>query len=184
MLYLFDIDGTLVRSFMREGGGGVSRAYDLVEMLPGRRDRIQALEADGHDIALVTNQGGVAFGYQTLDQVLDKMGRVLDALGLLATPIDGFALCVGPNAAPGAKLLYLSLHHPQATIEQWRTGVADDWAIWRKPGGGMLLKAIADRQGSAETTVFVGDMDSDRAAADAAGVRYQDAAEFFGPARA
>jgi HAD superfamily hydrolase (TIGR01662 family) len=176
MLYLFDIDGTLIRSFMREGGGGASQAYDLVEVLPGRRERIEALRGRGHHVALVTNQGGVAFGYQTLDQVLDKMGRVLVALGLSDEPA-GFPFCIGSSADIRPRLLYMSLGHPNARIPLWRNVGYDDW---RKPGGGMLRKAMADHAHPPDLTVFVGDMDSDRLAAEHAGVPYSDAESFFG----
>lgn len=175
MLYLFDIDGTLVRSFMREGGA-ISQSYDLVELLPGRRERLESLRGRGHQVALVTNQGGVAFGYQSVARVLDKMGRVLDALGL-HDGTSGFPLCCGPDCDTQQRLLYVSLGHPNAKVSEWQTATDDDW---RKPGGGMLRKAMADHGQAPECTVFVGDMDSDRAAADAAGVSYSDAVSFFG----
>jgi histidinol phosphatase-like enzyme len=187
MLFLFDIDGTLVRSFMREGGGGASQAYDLVEILPGRRERLDALRAEGHHLALVTNQGGVAFGYQTATQVLAKIGRVADAAGLMPTwicsgprlawTIDGFRIAdrLARDVAP--PFAYVSFDHPKAHDAMFLSRPDDDW---RKPGPGMIQQARADYGTILSHIVFVGDMDTDRQAAEAAGVLYMDAAEFFG----
>lgn len=169
-LYLFDIDGTLIRSFMREGGQ--AEDYGLVEVLPKRRSALDALRAAGHSVALVTNQGGVAFGYQTKGEVAHKLGRVLTALGL-----PGEARCIAgrPRRRPPPSL-YVSLVHPKAKDPAYRCDAGDDW---RKPGGGMIRQAMRDHSAWPEATKFIGDMDSDRLAAGATGVRYQDAGEFF-----
>jgi len=172
MLYLMDIDGTVVRSFMRESGGGAAQEYDLVEVLPGRRAALDQLSADGHAVALVTNQGGVAFGYQTQDQVIAKMMRICEALGLPVSEAKWGADNLGPAS------VYVSFGHPQARVAEWRTDPDDDW---RKPGGGMIVEAIRDYRVDKGRTVFVGDRASDEQAAVAAGVVYIDAVEFFGP---
>lgn len=204
-LFLFDIDGTVVRSFMREGKGGARATagdYDTVEVLPGRRELLDRLRADGHRLALVTNQGGVAFGYQTVPQVLVKLGRVLGELGFdpypvplareshydavvpailgrFADPRATFVACFVPEergkvtSPPHA---YVSMGHPNAKVSDWRDPEGFDW---RKPGGGMIRQALADYGSAPEHATMVGDMDSDRLAAEAAGVAYIDAAEFF-----
>lgn len=204
MLYCLDIDGTLIRSFMREQGetrdfehvcprcGEVgtlelredsewhcercpwagdenAAVYDRVEVLPGRHRKLSTLALGpitpgvsapkNPRFALVTNQGGVAFGYQTVEQVYAKIGRVLAAFSFF----DGCPVSV-----------HVAFNHPKATVEQYRR---DDRI--RKPGPGMLLQAMRRHRMDAVTTVMVGDMHSDRHAAGAAGVRYYDAEEFF-----
>lgn len=174
-LVLFDLDGTLIRSFMRETGGGQQQAYDLVEVLPGRLERVTSLRVDGTHVAFVTNQGGVAFGYQTLDQVARKMRAVCD---LFAMPRWAGWI----NSRGGRDPLYLeppvvyvSLGHPNAELEEYRVDSG-----WRKPGGDMIRQAMIDYEVMEPSLVlFVGDMDSDRLAAAAAGVEYADAAEYF-----
>lgn len=157
-LYLFDLDGTLIRSFMREGH---ANAYDNVEVLPYRRQRLAELRGAGHRLAGVTNQGGVAFGYQTEQQVMDKMQRIVDALGM---PRGDFPV-------------YVCFAHPKATVD----GYADpEECERRKPQPGMLFEAMRNADTSPEGTVFVGDMESDRQAAELAGTRYVDAEDFFG----
>lgn len=166
MLYMFDIDGTLIRSFLREGGD--RSEFDLIEVLPGRREKVRLLaEEPGTRFALVTNQGGVAFGYQTEEQVWRKVAGVAAEFEMFhARPVSFHVAC----------------GHPKGTVERW---AFDD--VRRKPGPGMLMEAIY-RHGHLGNAVFVGDMDSDRLAAAAAqrqcrfahvALEYVDAQEFF-----
>lgn len=159
MLYLFDLDGTLIRSFLREGDA--EHDYDDVEILPGRLERLRELASEDHytGFGLVTNQAGVAMGYQTPEQVHAKIGRVLTELEFFF----GHPFSV-----------HIAMHHPNARLEQWK---ADDGR--RKPGGGMIVEAIRAHIVMREDTVFVGDMVTDMEAAAEAEVTYVDAAEFF-----
>lgn len=168
MLYIFDFDGTLIRSFMREEAGKhgtelKADVYDVVEVLPGRAEALRRLlTVEGHALAAATNQGGVAFGYQTVGQVALKMERVVEALGLQ------------PYEMP----VYVCHHHPKATADpdHWRDPAG---CQRRKPAPGMLLEAMNDLGFSTRQTVYVGDMDTDKLAAGAAGIAYVDAEEFF-----
>lgn len=175
MLFLFDIDGTLVRSFMRETPGGDRPEYDLVQVLPGRREKLAELLEAGHRVALVTNQGGVAFGYQTPGQVLAKMERVLDELGLAQNRPWRAQTGPAPYRRREPADVYIAYTHPKAAIARW---CVDDG--WRKPGPGMLLRAAFDYDVPLDGVLFVGDMDTDATAAVGANVRYEDATSFFG----
>jgi D-glycero-D-manno-heptose 1,7-bisphosphate phosphatase len=158
MLYCFDLDGTLIRSFLREGDK--AHDYDDVEILDGRAARINGLIARDPAVrfALITNQAGVAMGYQTEQQVWAKMTRVLVELGLLRQPTT----------------VHVAFNHPEAKLDQYR---ADDGM--RKPGPGMILMAKRAHGAGSVETLFVGDMESDHQAALAARVPYMDAEEFF-----
>lgn len=162
MLYLFDIDGTLIRSFMREGVADRASAYDMVEVLPGRREKLvyHAANLSTGGFGLVTNQGGVAFGYQSTGQVYRKIGQVIAAFdGFFGTPVS----------------VHVCFEHPKAKIERWKVD-----SPRRKPGPGMIEEAMrAHAYESTVDVIFVGDMDTDREAAEAAGVSYVDAEEFF-----
>lgn len=173
MLYLMDIDGTLIRSYMREGAP--PEAYELVTVLPGRLEKLRQLRAAGDRVALVTNQGGVAMGYQTFEETRAKMLEVLDALEFPASKMVPLRLAADGQMR-GAALVYAAVHHPKARVREWLCSEESDW---RKPGGGMILRAMADYEVTVEETVFVGDLPSDAAAADAAGVSYVDALVFF-----
>jgi D-glycero-D-manno-heptose 1,7-bisphosphate phosphatase len=159
MLYCFDVDGTLVRSFMREGGAE-AQDYDKVELLPDRLDRLEGcLRSSESCFAIVTNQAGVAFGYQTIEQVHQKMGRVLAA-------VDFF------GGHPTT--MHIATEHPNAKIEAYKGDAGR-----RKPGPKMLLEAIELHGVFVQEAVYVGDMDTDQQAAEAAGIRYIDAKIFF-----
>jgi histidinol phosphatase-like enzyme len=184
MLFLFDIDGTLVRSFLREGGKVAD--FDLVEVLPRRAEVIAELYKDNRTcIALVTNQGGVALGYQTKYQVAQKITRLLGDVGISRGPIrtrpgaaiDEHGMALPSHVPASMPAAYVSFGLEHATEPEY-TVLPDD--TWRKPGPGMLIVAMLDWQHLRRETVFVGDMDSDRAAAIAADVSYVDAEEFFG----
>jgi D-glycero-D-manno-heptose 1,7-bisphosphate phosphatase len=158
MLYAFDIDGTLSRSFLREGDA--EHDYDDIEILPDRRDAIHALAGPNARFALITNQAGVAMGYQTPEQVWRKLGGVIAAFG-------------GFHCRPVS--LHVCFDHPDAKVAMWKM----DPCPRRKPGPGMLIEALEAHHVDPTDAVFVGDMKTDRQAAEAAQVEYYDADEFF-----
>lgn len=174
MLYLFDLDGTVIRSFLREGAPRTPENYAEVELLPGRREKLSGLREAGHSVAFVTNQGGVAMGYQRREEVVAKLAAVFRALGCLSV-VGADMVRSSPGDGPPA-VFYVAYGHAKATVVEWRTGEGDGW---RKPGGWMISQALLDYNVPASHVLFVGDMDSDREAAEAAGVRYSDAVEFF-----
>lgn len=158
VLYIFDIDGTLIRSFMREGARD---RYDDIELLPKRVKMLRSLAYHGAEFALATNQGGVAFGYQSTDQVWDKIGRLTGQLeGFYSRPVS----------------YHVCFHHPKATV----VGLNDPVACQRrKPSGEMLLEACQAHRLSKENALYIGDMETDQQAAEAAGISYCDAEDFF-----
>jgi D-glycero-D-manno-heptose 1,7-bisphosphate phosphatase len=168
MLYLFDMDGTLIEGHLDrvpDGKGGEvfveTRPYGDVIVLPERRERLDALRAEGHMVHIVTQQGGVAFGHQTYAEAMDKLRAVMKALG-------------HEPEHEGDWWVTCCFAHPEATVERFRAG-----GERRKPSPSMLLEVMQDYGYSTGETVFVGDLDTDRQAAEAAGVRYFDAEEFF-----
>lgn len=201
MLYCLDVDGTLVQSFLRDGGRcdrchgrrvvamydgpalgpAMSRSeeagrgrevpcpdcvasYDRVELLPGRAGVLWRLARQpGARFALVTNQGGVAFGYQTKEQV----GRKLAAVASACDFFYGKPFTV-----------HVAFGHPNATIDEYR---APELVEKRKPGPRMLYDALRAHDVHAHQAVYVGDMDTDLQCAEAAGVTFAYADDFFGP---
>ena len=59
-LVIFDADGTLVKT---KSGRTFRKTADDWEWLPGRLEKLQELRAQGKELAVATNQGGVAFGF-------------------------------------------------------------------------------------------------------------------------
>jgi len=71
MIYLFDLDGTLISSYMDNS----NKDYMRWHLLPLRKQVIEKLVQQGHIIGIVTNQAGVGLGYTTEQQVQERMDR-------------------------------------------------------------------------------------------------------------
>ena len=153
MLYLFDLDSTLIAGYM-DGGD-----YSHVEALPGRIEKLAALRQAGHAVGIVTNQGGIAFGYNSEGDFEAKLAKSLQALGLAAnTP---YRVCY---------------HHPKASLDQYRDEAG---CARRKPSGAMIKELMQELGYSANQTMFIGDRPEDEQAADDAGVGFAWEREFF-----
>lgn len=154
-LIIFDVDGTLVTT---RSGDVFRRSADDWQWLPGRQERCQQLRAQGILIALATNQGGVAFPWSKFSEA--QMQREIEAV---ARAIDAHPIGVC-YSSPNAKALprYYAPNDSR-----------------RKPGPGMLLEAMQHCGVSAQNTLMVGDRDEDRLAAEAAGVAFVHADQFF-----
>lgn len=207
MLFAFDLDGTLIEGFMdttpcEECGGegrllaedrtaaarallgqtapaeGTARCepckgkgfkfgkeprnYDTVEVLPRRLEKLEALAAGGHSFAIATNQGGVAMGYQSLGQVERK----------LSTAVRRLRFFFGQPFS-----VHYALHHADAKVAEW---LAPEGYDLRKPGPGMLRQAMNAHFCEQSSTVFVGDLATDRDAAEAIDVAFEWSQDFFG----
>lgn len=153
-LYIFDLDGTLISSYM----DAPHKRYASWEVLPGRLEVLRALREQGHGIAIATNQAGVAFGHVTEAQVTRKIAAVIAALGL--PPETAFAVCYA---------------HPHAKAYRYRNPIA---VARRKPSGAML-REIMEQTGIHDGVVYVGDRPEDRAAARDASISFQQSDSFF-----
>ena len=85
---LFDRDGTLVRDVAYNGDP------DRVELMPGAREVVARLRAEGVAVGVVSNQSGIGRGLLTSAQVEAVNRRVEELVG----PIDVWAVCPhGPD---------------------------------------------------------------------------------------
>lgn len=161
MLYLFDLDGTLISSYMDAPG----RKYDNWHVLPGRVERLAELRARGDTIAIVTNQGAVAFGYVDEQHAWFKIHEAARQCGLYPDETRTYACFHDVRGKPP----YNDRHQ----------------AARRKPSGQMIREAMADHGLSADNpqerlqVLFVGDRGEDQEAARRAGVRFQWTRDFF-----
>ncbi|MDB5075010.1 MAG: D,D-heptose 1,7-bisphosphate phosphatase [Chloroflexi bacterium] len=163
MLYLFDLDGTLISSYMDSPG----RDYDRWHVLPKRREVLNNLIQDGNDIAIVTNQGGVAFGHITPKRVDAKLKAALERLGLTPARASG-------DAHPPQ--VYVAMHDVRGKPPFNNPAEA----ARRKPSPAMILEAIEHRPLAAVSGVlYVGDRPEDEEAAKRAGVDFTYADKFF-----
>lgn len=160
MLYIFDLDDTLIEGYIKP-----KQPYTRVEPLPGRVALLEKLQERGHAIAIATNQGGVAFGYNTEDQAHSKIYDALFKLGLSLN--THYAVCFSD---------------PRSHDERYNK--PEDCAR-RKPSGAMIKEIMAlypdvDRS----SVVYIGDMQTDEQAAADAGVEFVYADAFFVAERA
>jgi HAD superfamily hydrolase (TIGR01662 family) len=163
-LYLFDLDGTLIESYML--APDPQATFHEVKPLPHRVEKIWELLAGNDDvrIAIVTNQAGVAFGHADERRVWDKLAHFLVM----------FDLWRMAKATSTTIRVYVCFAHPQSQNPRYQ-----DARNRRKPEPGMLLDALHDFGIAPDDATMVGDMDSDKEAAARAGVAYVDAGDFF-----
>ena len=151
-LLLLDRDGTLNKSL----GTGPPNHPTEISLLPGVATRLHEFASLGWRIVIITNQGGVAFGYLTEAEAFATHQAVLDAL-----PVEVDAS-------------YLCPHHPSGTIPRYAKHCPN-----RKPAPGAILAALEHFGAHAQDCLFVGDRDTDRQAATTAGVPFRWARNFF-----
>jgi histidinol-phosphate phosphatase family protein len=151
-LLLLDRDGTLNRKL----GDRPPNQPEEMQLLPGVAARLHQYASRGWRLVIVTNQGGVAFGYQTERQAWAVHRALLSSLPL---QVDATYLCP---------------HHPQGTIPRYALDCPN-----RKPAPCAILDAMTRFAAKPQDCLFVGDQESDRQAAQAAGVAFRWADSFF-----
>lgn len=165
-LICLDLDGTLVESALVEEDGKLQRpqtnVYAEPSLLPHRFDVLHRAAKEGDRFAIVTNQGGVAWGYHTVAEVNLRIARSIAALGFF---------CLAPFS------VHVAWKHPRATVPQFRE--SDGEATRRKPAAAMLLEAMDAHGIDQANTLMVGDLGTDTEAALAAGVDFALGADFF-----
>lgn len=159
----FDRAQTFVPSLTRRGAvffdrdgvinGEVHYAHrpDQIIWVDGAIEAIRAANDAGLYAFVVTNQGGVAHGFYTEDEVVSLHAWMQEAFKTRGAHIDRFAY--EPSHPAGKVAPYVR--------ESNR----------RKPGPGMILELIEAFGVDRSRSIMVGDRETDMAAAAAAGVR-------------
>lgn len=162
-LLAVDLDGT-VRHGKTELGHFVNTADD-VTVFPEAVEQIRRWKERGGRVIAVSNQGGVALGFTTLDQCAATMMRTYELCdGLL----DKVCFCV---------------HHPDAADPE----NARCWC--RKPSPGLLIEAALELAAKyheyypPHMGLFVGDRPEDEECARLAGFTFAWAADWRAKAR-
>jgi D-glycero-D-manno-heptose 1,7-bisphosphate phosphatase len=140
-----DRDGTL-----NEEVGYLCRPEDVV-LIPGAREALARLNAQGIPVLVVTNQAGIGrgrYGWDAFHAVMDRIGELLR---------QGGAHLDGVYAAP---------HHPMG-----QGGYAHPDHPDRKPNPGMLLRAAAEHGVDLGRSWMIGDKELDLEAGRHAGCR-------------
>lgn len=140
-----DRDDTLIRNAGVAPGGDLGDPA-LVELLPGAHEACVMLVEAGYALFVVTNQGGVARGRFTEDDVLEVHQRLNT---LLDEMITDFRYCP---------------FHPKGTLPQYTKEHP-----WRKPQPGMLFDLADNHAIDLTSSWMIGDAPRDCEAGKAAG---------------
>ncbi len=149
-----DRDDTLIQN--REITAHTSHPGDLfdpalVRFMPGAAEACRVLKGAGFALVVVTNQGAVARGAATIEQVEATNRRVREVVRAEAgVELDGVYYCP---------------YHPKGTVAPWNVEHP-----WRKPGPGMVLAAAKDLGLDLARSWMIGDAERDIEAAVAAGI--------------
>lgn len=122
----------------------VFRIEDM-ELVEGIAENLKAIQDKGYKLFMVTNQGGIAKGEYTMQDVEILHARMQEILAQEGVHIEDIAVCP---------------HHNK--IEK---------CLCRKPEPLMIEKLIAKYHIDAKQAYFIGDSDTDMQAAERAGVK-------------
>lgn len=177
-LIMLDLDGTLVADALVEVSAGDGKTklerrqhelYTAPTLLDNRLNVLSRAAEEGDSFAIVTNQGGVAWGYHTQAECYERIACTLRQLAFFGGRPFSVHVCFA---------------HERATVSGFKAG-----AERRKPSAAMLLEAVhahdppgsdwVSNVGRAPGYVMVGNHQVDEEAALAAGIDYVSADEFF-----
>lgn len=123
----------------------------LVKLCPGAAGACRSLRHAGFALVVVTNQGCVARGECTIEQVEATNARMRDVVRAEAgVELDGVYYCP---------------YHPKGTIPPFHVE-----HTWRKPNPGMVLWAADDLRLDLSRSWMIGDAERDIVAAIRAGI--------------
>jgi mannose-6-phosphate isomerase len=143
---ILDRDGTLIYD------EGFTHRVEELKWLPGVKIALRTALEKGYLLVVATNQSGVGRGYYDVSDVVrfhEAMDRALIADGI---KIEAYYFC--PFVKDAAVPEFDVVDHPD-----------------RKPNPGMIRRAVVELGLDPSRSIYVGDRATDKAAADAAGIR-------------
>lgn len=158
-----DLDGTVRRS---KSGKTFIEGPDDVEIIPGMRELLIHYHNLGYILVAISNQGGVAHGHKTPNEVRQEM-------------LKTFHLLKNNEGVHMLNVLKWCPYAAEGTIEDFNFR-----SLTRKPSIGMLVlieRDLLDRGviPDWDNSLFVGDRPEDQQCAQAAGIPFMWAEEFL-----
>ncbi len=133
------------------GDGDYVNSEEDFAFLPGSAEAIRQLNDSGLPVIVVTNQGGVALEYTTVEELDAIHAKMASALRSAGAHVDA---------------IYAALAYPEGTIPELRLE-----SPYRKPGTGMLYQAGDDLALDLSRSFLIGDTTTDIAAGKNAGCK-------------
>jgi D,D-heptose 1,7-bisphosphate phosphatase len=140
-----DKDGTLIENHPFD------RSPEHIEWLSGTIEGLRLLHRSGYALIVVSNQGGIAQGRFTVEDLLREELALRAELAKFAIPLAGFYYCP---------------HHPEGNVASFSV-----YCNCRKPNPGLLIQAARELGVDPTHSWMVGDILHDVEAGRAAGCR-------------
>lgn len=138
-----DKDGTLIENHPFD------RGPEHIEWLPGTIEGLRLLHRSGYALIVVSNQGGIAQGRFTEEDLLREELGLRAELARAEVPLAGYYYCP---------------HHPEGSVPPFNVDCS-----CRKPNPGLLIQAACDLHVNMTHSWMVGDILHDVEAGRAAG---------------
>jgi len=149
MLYIFDKDSTICKSVIEKNGKSrCPNTLDEQDYFHDVMSITENLRAEGHTLAIASNQGGVAFGIFSADEAELLVKAAADYIGAVA-----YRVC---------------FCHPRGKVAPYNVESYN-----RKPQPGMLKELMDELGFTPDNTLVVGDWATDQEAARAAGCHFR-----------
>jgi D-glycero-D-manno-heptose 1,7-bisphosphate phosphatase len=155
-LLLVDLDGTLREPLSQQQYFQHPKDQQIIA---GADIAIHAYK-EGWIIVGITNQGGVAAGYKSIQECIKEQQYTLE----LFSELREIYFCPDFEGRKCFRVTRHNVHNHSRT--KWS-------GHYRKPGAGMLNLAMVRHKHTSQNTSYVGDRPEDEAAARRAGVRFQ-----------
>jgi D-glycero-D-manno-heptose 1,7-bisphosphate phosphatase len=152
---ILDLDGTIRRN-KNDHKSFINNAEEI-ELIPGIVDAIAHFKSRGYLIGVMTNQGGVAFGFKTEEDVHTEL---IKTLSLFPGGVNPFNCILVATQHEGGKV---SPYNMRSMLRKPAPGM---FAIFEYNAGLSGFKVDWDR------SYYVGDRDEDKQAAAAANIAY------------
>lgn len=133
--FFFDRDGVIIKNY------GYVYKIEKLKWLKGSIEAIKLLNKKKIKVILITNQSGVARGYFSEKDVKKFHKEMNNILKKLKIRIDDFFFCP---------------YHPNGKIRKYRKK-----SNLRKPGNGMLVKALQKHNLKSNECFMIGDQKKD-----------------------
>lgn len=164
-LLILDKDETLITP---KSGHKFAQHSEDQELIPGAKEAIDSYRSQGWDLAIASNQGGVALGYKSMSEASEEIIYLMQQTGIDKAMFAPSYELSGIGEAEFIRQRY---------GRYYRETITNFQQLFRKPNPGMINFLAANLYGSTLwrgdlSVLYVGDRPEDQQAARAAKVDF------------